>query len=151
MRAEHERVLAERDRLAEAMERMAGPIVKIAHAVSRIEIRDREIGRLAATSTANFGHIRLVLSGAAPAIAALFQDALVWDVFIAVAGLKAPPVVSGWGKGEGPTASHAISRFASVGGRTIIRDVRSPALEILPRASRMPRERLAFSVPLGSA
>jgi hypothetical protein len=29
--------------------------------------------------------------GAAPAIAALLQDAVVWDAFIAVAGLKSPP------------------------------------------------------------
>ena len=70
---------------------MAGPIVKIAHTVSRIEICDREIGRLNAISAAKFGHIRIVLSGAAPAITALFQDALVWDTFIAVAGLHRPP------------------------------------------------------------
>jgi hypothetical protein len=93
MRAEHERVSAERDRLAEEMERMAEPIAQIAHTVSRIAICDREIGRLNATSTAKFGHIRLVLSGAAPAITALFQDAVVWDAFTAVAGLQSPPVV----------------------------------------------------------
>ena len=95
MRAEHERVLAERNRLAEEMERMADPIAQIAHTVSRIEICDREIRRLNATSAAKFGHIRLVLAGAAPAIAALFQDAVVWDAFIAVAGLQSLPVVSG--------------------------------------------------------
>jgi hypothetical protein len=65
LQAEHERVSAERDRLAEEMERMAEPIVKIAHTVSRIAICDREIGRLNATSTAKYGHIPLVLSGAA--------------------------------------------------------------------------------------
>jgi hypothetical protein len=92
---EHERVEDERDRLAEEMERMADPIAQIAHLVRQIEACDREIGRLNATSTAKFGHIRLVLSGAAPAITALFQDAVVWDAFIAVAGLQAPPVVSG--------------------------------------------------------
>jgi hypothetical protein len=75
---EHERVLVERDQLAEAMERMANPIVQIAHTVRRIEICDREIGRLNATSTSRFGYIRIVLSGAAPAITTLFQDALVW-------------------------------------------------------------------------
>jgi hypothetical protein len=99
MLAEHERVLAERDRLAEEMECMAGPIMKIAHTVSRIAVCDREIGRLNAISALRFGYIRPVLSGAAPAITALFQDALVWDTFIAVAGLQAPPVVSG-GAGE---------------------------------------------------
>ena len=83
------------DRLAEDLERIAGPIVKIAHTVRRIDICDREIGRLNAISAAKFGHIRMVLSGAAPAITALFQDALVWDTFIAVAGLQSPPVVSG--------------------------------------------------------
>ena len=95
MWAEHGRVLAERDRLAEEMARMADLIAQIAHAVSRIAICDREIGRLNATSTAKFGYIPLVLSGAAPAVAALFQDAVVWDAFTAVAGLQAPPVVSG--------------------------------------------------------
>jgi hypothetical protein len=92
MRAEHERVLAERNRLAEEMERMAEPIAQIAHTVSRIAICDREIGRLNATSTSRFGYVRSVLSGAAPAITALFQEGVVWDAFIAVAGL---PVVSG--------------------------------------------------------
>jgi hypothetical protein len=96
LQAEHERVLAERDWLAEEMERMAGPMAQIAHLVRQVEACDREIGRLNATSTARFGHIRIVLSGAAPAISALFQDAVVWDAFIAVAGLKSPPVVSGW-------------------------------------------------------
>ena len=92
MWAEHERVLAERDRLAEEMERMADPIAQIAHAVSRIAVCDREIGRLNATSTAKFGHIPPVLSGAAPAITALFQDAVVWDAFGAVARLQSPLV-----------------------------------------------------------
>jgi hypothetical protein len=96
MWAEHERVESERNRLAEAMQRLADPIAQIAHLVRQIEACDRETGRLNATSTAKFGHIRLVLSGAAPAISALFQDAVVWDAFIAVAGLKSPPVVSGW-------------------------------------------------------
>jgi hypothetical protein len=91
-RAEHERILAERDRLAEEMERMADQIAQIAHTVSRIAVCDREIGRLNATSAAKFGHIRPVLSGAAPAITALFQEGVVWDAFTAVAGL---PVVSG--------------------------------------------------------
>ena len=95
MWAQHERVLAERDQLAEAMERMANPIVQIAHTVRRIEICDREIGRLNAISALRFGYIRPVLSGAAPAITALFQDAVVWDAFTAVARLQPPPVVSG--------------------------------------------------------
>ena len=67
---------------------MAEPIVKIAHTVSRIAICDREIGRLNATSTARFGYIRPVLSGAAPAITALFQEGVVWDTFVAVAGCQ---------------------------------------------------------------
>ena len=110
MQAEHERVLAERDRLAEEMERMADPIAQIAHTVSRIAICDREIGRLNATSTAKFGHIRLVLSGAAPAVAALFQDGVVWDAFIAVAGLQSLPVVSG---GAGAKDKLHVKRSAS--------------------------------------
>jgi hypothetical protein len=87
MWAEHERVQSERDRLAEAMERLADPIAQVAHLVRQIEACDREIGRLNATSTSRFGYIRPVLSGAAPAITALFQDAVVWDAFTAVARL----------------------------------------------------------------
>ena len=88
MQAEHERVLDERDRLAEEMEHMAHPIAQIAHLVRQIEACDREIGRLNAISAAKFGHVRIVGSGAAPAITTLFQDALVRDTFIAVAGLR---------------------------------------------------------------
>jgi hypothetical protein len=107
LQSEHERVLAERDRLAEEMERMAEPIVRIAHTVSRIAICDREIGRLNATSTAKFGHIPLVLSGAAPAVVALFLEGVVWDTFIAVAGL---PVVSG---GAGAKDQLRVKRSSS--------------------------------------
>jgi hypothetical protein len=60
----------------------------IARLVSEIEACDREIGLLNATSALGLGYIPLVLSGAAPAIRALFQDGAVWDVFIAVAGSK---------------------------------------------------------------
>jgi hypothetical protein len=66
---------------------MAGPIVRIAHLVRQIDLCDREIGRINATSTLGLGYVPLVLSGAAPAIKALFQEALVWDAFNAVAGL----------------------------------------------------------------
>jgi hypothetical protein len=86
-RAQHEQVLAERNRLAKEKERMAEPIMRIAHLVSEIEACDREIGRINPTSALGFGYVPLVLSGAAPAIRALFQDAVVWDAFIAVAGL----------------------------------------------------------------
>jgi hypothetical protein len=92
LQAEHERVSAERDRLAEEMEGTADQIARIAHTVSRIALRDREIGRLNATSTLRFGYVRPVLSGAAPAVAALFQEGVVWDAFIAVAALQARTV-----------------------------------------------------------
>jgi transposase len=49
------------------------------------EACDREIGRINATSALQLGYIPIVLSGAAPAIRTLFQDGVVWDVFIAVA------------------------------------------------------------------
>jgi hypothetical protein len=111
MWAEHERVLDERDRLAEEMERMADPIAQIAHLVRQIEACDREIGRLNAISAAKFGHIRIVLSGAAPAISALFQDAVVWDAFLAVAGLQSPPVASG---GAGEKDKLRVKRSASL-------------------------------------
>ena len=108
-RAEHERILAERDRLAEEMERTVDQIAQIAHTVSRIAICDREIGRFNATSAAKFGHIRPVLSGAAPAVTALFQEGVVWDAFIAVAGLQPlpAPVVRGH---QTANASHARQR-----------------------------------------
>jgi hypothetical protein len=93
-RAEHDRVLAERNLLAEEIGHMVKPIVRIAHLVRQIDLCDHEVGRVNAISI-GLGHIPLVLSGAAPAIAALFQDAVVWDAFIAVAGLEAPPVASG--------------------------------------------------------
>jgi hypothetical protein len=86
-RAEHERVSAERSRLAEEIERMAEPMVQIAHLVRQIDLCDREIGRVNATSALGFGSIRPVLSGSAPVIAVLFREALVWDAFNAVAGL----------------------------------------------------------------
>ena len=110
MRAEHEGVLAERDCLAKEMEPMAEPIVKIAHTVSRIAICDREIGRLNATSTSRCGYIRPVLSGAAPAVAALFLEGVVWDAFIAVAALQALPVASG---GAGAKDNARVRRSAS--------------------------------------
>jgi hypothetical protein len=91
------------------MERMAEPILQIAHLVVEIEAVDRVGGRLNATSASRFGYIRPVLSGAAPAITALFQDALVWDMFIAVAGLQPPPVVSG---GAGVTDKPRLRRSA---------------------------------------
>ena len=69
------------------LERMAEPIAQIAHIVSRIAVCDREIGRFNAISTLRFGYVRPVLSGAAPAVAALFQEGVVWDAFIAVAAL----------------------------------------------------------------
>jgi hypothetical protein len=72
-RAEHEQVLAERNRLAKEMEGMAEAIVWIAHLVSEIEACNHEIGRINATSALGFGYIRTVLSGSAPAIAALFR------------------------------------------------------------------------------
>jgi hypothetical protein len=69
------------------MERMTEPIVRIAHLVSKIEACDREVGRVNATSALGLGYIPIVLSGTAPAIKALFQDAVVWDGFAAVAKL----------------------------------------------------------------
>jgi hypothetical protein len=64
---------------------MVEPIVRIAHLVR--EVCDRHIGRLNATSAVGLGYIPMVLPGTAPAIKALFQDVLVWDAFISVAGL----------------------------------------------------------------
>jgi hypothetical protein len=110
LQAEHERLSAERDRLAEEMEGAADQIARIAHTVSRIALCDREIGRFNATSTLRFGYIRPVLSGAAPAVAALFQEGMVWDAFIAVAGLQSPEVVS---CGAGAKDKLRVNRSAS--------------------------------------
>jgi hypothetical protein len=86
LQAEHEHVSAERDRLAHEMLGMVEPIVRIAHLVQEIELCDRHIGRLNAMSALQHGHILLVLAGSAPVVTTLFQDVLVWDAFIAVAG-----------------------------------------------------------------
>jgi hypothetical protein len=86
--AEHERISAERDRLAAEMLGMAEPIVRIARLVREIELCDRKIGSINATSASRFGYIRPVLSGATPAIATLFSDCLVSDAFVAVTKLR---------------------------------------------------------------
>jgi hypothetical protein len=88
MRAEWERVSAARDRLAEEMTRMAGPIVQIAHLVSKIEACDREIRNL------NVSHVRPVLEGASPVVATLLRDVIVLDVFHAIARLHPMPIVN---------------------------------------------------------
>jgi hypothetical protein len=94
-RAEHQRVSAERDRLAAELERVAKPIAEIARVVTEIDDCDREIRNLNATSGSGLGYIRPVLSGSAPVIATLLGDGVVWDAFIAVAGLRSSPVASG--------------------------------------------------------
>lgn len=98
-RTEHERVSAERAKLSEAMDRMAEPIVQIGQLVRQIALCDRQIWRLNATSV-RLGHIRPVLSGAAPPIATLLRDAIVCDAFIAVAGRGAALMVPA-GRREG--------------------------------------------------
>ena len=90
-RAVHERVLAERDQLAREMECMAGPITQVAHIVAKIDACDREI-RCVNSEGSHLGYIRPVLAGAAPVIATLFGDGIVWDAFGAVARLPSPPV-----------------------------------------------------------
>lgn len=112
MWVEHERVLAERDRLAEEMERMAEPIAQIAQTVSRIEICDREITRLNATSTARFDHIPS--RGRKRSPRSRFFFATVWlvsDAFVAVARMQFQPVVSG---GAGAKDEPRVKRSASL-------------------------------------
>ena len=87
-RSELERVLAERNRLAEEMARMVEPIVQIAHLVSRIDACDREIRSL------NFSHVRPALAGASPVFATLLGEVFVWDAFHAVARLHPMPIVN---------------------------------------------------------
>ena len=87
-RAELERVLAQRNRLAEEMARMVEPIVQIAHLVSRIDACDREIRGL------GFTQVRHVLADAPPEIATLFGEVFVLDAFLAVARLHPMPIVN---------------------------------------------------------
>ena len=87
-RAELERVLAERNRLAEEMERMREPIIEVARLISRIDALDREARSL------NFSQVRPVLAGASPEIATLFGEIFVLDTFLAVARLHPMPIVN---------------------------------------------------------
>jgi hypothetical protein len=87
MRAEHERVEAERDKLAGEMNRMVKPILQIAHLVIEIEAVDGLIGRMNAISALEHGHIAPVLLGSPPAVQVLIADALLMDRFAAVASL----------------------------------------------------------------
>ena len=112
--AEHERVLDERDRLAEEMG--AWP-TRLRRSLIRSGGSIFVIARLGGSTRheAKFGYIRSVLSGAAPAITALFQDALVWDTFMAVAGLQSAPVVScGAGANDKPRVRRSASSPAAV-------------------------------------
>ncbi len=109
-RAEHQRVSAERDRLAEEMERMTEPVAQIAGLVAQIDACGRQVRNLNATSGPDLGHIRHILAGAAPVIATLFGDGVIWDGFLAVAGLQSPPVVSG---GAGAKDKLHVKRSAS--------------------------------------
>ena len=59
------------NRLAEKMERMVEPIVRIARLARQIDLFDREIGNI----DGRFGHIRPVLSGAAPVSRPCFRKA----------------------------------------------------------------------------
>jgi hypothetical protein len=60
-RAEHERVSAERDRLAAELEGKAKPISEVAGLVAQIDACDREIRNINATTGLALGHIRPVL------------------------------------------------------------------------------------------
>jgi hypothetical protein len=64
-------IMFHRSAACEGMARMAGPIVQIAHLVSRIDACDREIRNL------NVSHVRPLLEGASPVIAILLGDAIV--------------------------------------------------------------------------
>jgi hypothetical protein len=75
--------------------RMAKPIAEIAGLVAQIDACDREIRNLNAKTGLALGHIRPVLAGAAPVIATLLGDGVVWDAFISVEALRSLPVVSG--------------------------------------------------------
>ena len=78
-RAELERVLAERNRLAEEMARMREPIIEVARLISRIDALDREAKSL------NFSQVRPVLASAPPEIAMVFNELFVMDAFLALA------------------------------------------------------------------
>jgi hypothetical protein len=92
MRADHEKCEAERDRLAMELERMAGAASELATLAVQIESCDRQIKRINPISGQVLGYIRPVLSGAAPAIASVFQDAVVIDAFVAAAAVLSQPL-----------------------------------------------------------
>jgi hypothetical protein len=85
-RAEHEGVVAARDKLAAEMERMAEPLAQVAVLVAQIDEVERLIRRINPMTGQVLGYIRPTLSGAGPVIASLFGgDVTVWDGFLATA------------------------------------------------------------------
>jgi hypothetical protein len=78
-RAEHERVLAERNRLAKEMEHMAEPILEIARLVVKIDLFDHEI-RCYNLRPTRLGYIRPVVSGGS-SLEILFQAGPVRTAF----------------------------------------------------------------------
>jgi hypothetical protein len=98
---------------------------RIAHTVSRLAVCGREIGRLNATVALRRGHIPFVLAGAAPAIAALFQDGVLWDSF--------SEVVSGCPRRQRPNESDEKSsgRGTSSLGPSFQRGPRPPPAEAI--------------------
>jgi hypothetical protein len=86
--AEHDRLIAERERLAEKMVGLSDPILQVAHTVSQIAICDREIKQLNVKGRVNY--IPPVLSRAAPLIKELFEEVLVLDSFIAISSRRYP-------------------------------------------------------------
>jgi hypothetical protein len=79
-RAEHQRILAERTRLAEEMGRFAEPILEIARLLAKVDLFDQEIRSYNLRPT-RLGHVRAVLSGDASVVEILLQEGPIRGAF----------------------------------------------------------------------
>jgi hypothetical protein len=88
-RAEHQRILAERTRLAEEMGRFAEPILEIARLLAKIDLFDQEIRSYNLRPT-RLGYVRPVLSGDASVVEILLQDGPIRGAFTDLVARQSP-------------------------------------------------------------
>ena len=82
-RAEHQRILAKRTRLAEEAARFAEPILEIAKFLAKADVFDQEIRSYNQRPT-RLGHVRPVLAGDATVVESLLQDGPIRGAFTAL-------------------------------------------------------------------
>ena len=93
MRAEHEALSSERDRLVGELVGMTDTLVRIGKLAMQIDACEREVRRWNPLGGRTHGYIRPVLGkDLPPALAGLFADARVMDSFIGMA--MSPPLPS---------------------------------------------------------